>query len=224
MKLLVIEKDPMLLARIIRHFRKEDFFCDNADTYDQALLKIENFQYDCIILDPHLPDGDGLKLIGYLRADTQKAGAIVISSLDSPDAKITALDHGADDYMTKPIDLPELGARVKALLRRKYNQGRSIIQVDSLRIDLDAHTVSSGGNLLPLRKREFHLFLFLAMNRNHIVPLQAIAEHLFDGPSEKTPPPDFIYVHIKNLKRKLRDIGYPELIRSVYGMGYILTA
>ena len=224
MKLLVIEDKPLLLTRITRHFRKEDFFCDHADGYNYALQKIENFRYDCIILDPDLPDGNGLNLIPYLREDERKTGMIIISDQDSPDAKIAALNCGADDYMTKPIDLSELNARVNALLRRKYNQGKNAIQVNTLRIDLDSHTASCNGNILPLRKSEYHLFLFLAINKNHVVPLQAIVEHLFDGPSEKAPGPNYVYVHMKNLKRKLREIGYPRMIRTVYGVGYKLIA
>jgi DNA-binding response OmpR family regulator len=224
MKLLIIEKDPLLLTRITRHFRKEGFLCDTANAYRYALQKIENYQYDCMILDPELGDGDGFKLIEFVREDARKTGVIVISDKGSPNAKIAALNAGADDYLTKPINLSELRARVNALLRRKYNQGNNTVQVSCMRIELDAHTVVCKGKVLNLRKHEFHLFLFLAMNKNHIVPTQAIAEQLFDGPSEKAPGANYVYGHIKNLKRKLRECGCPQLIRTVYGMGYKIVA
>ena len=224
MKLLIIEKDPLLLTRITRHFRKEDFICDTANSYRQALQKIENYQYDCLILEPELNDGDGRRLISYIREDARKTGVIVISDQGSPSAKIVALNAGADDYMTKPLNLQELGARVKALLRRKYNQGNNTVQVSCMRIELDAHTVSCKGKELELRKHEYHLFLFLAMNKNHIIPTQTIAEQLYDGPSEKAPGANYVYGHIKNLKRKLRECGCPHLIRTVYGVGYKIVA
>ena len=224
MKLLIIEKDPILLTRITRHFRKEGFLCDNANAYRYALQKIESYQYDCMIIDPDLGDGDGIDLIRAVREDARKTGVIVISDRDTPEAKIAALNSGADDYMTKPVPLPELSARVKALLRRKYNQGNNTVQVNCMRIELDAHTVTCKGQLLDFRKHEYHLFLFLAMNKNHIVPVQAIAEQLFDGPSEKAPGANYVYGHIKNLKRKLRECGCPHLIQTVYGVGYKMIA
>jgi len=224
MKLLIIEKDPLLLSRITRHFRKEGFLCDTANSYRHALQKIENYQYDCMILEPELGDGDGRRLILYNREDARKTGVIVISDQGSPEAKIVALNAGADDYMTKPLDLSELGARVKALLRRKYNQGNNTILVSCMRIELNASTVICKGKTLELRKHEYHLFVFLAMNKNHIVPTQAIAEQLYDGPSERAPGANYVYGHIKNLKRKLRECGCPHLIRTVYGVGYKIVA
>jgi DNA-binding response OmpR family regulator len=224
MKLLIIEKDALLLTRITRHFRKEGFLCDTANSYRHALQKIENYQYDCMILEPELGDGDGRRLIVYVREDARKTGVIVISDQGSPEAKIVALNAGADDYMTKPLNLPELGARVKALLRRKYNQGNNTIQVSCMRIELDANTVICKGKTLELRKHEYHLFVFLAMNKNHIIPTQTIAEQLYDGPSEKAPGANYVYGHIKNLKRKLRECGCPHLIRTVYGVGYKIVA
>jgi DNA-binding response OmpR family regulator len=222
MKLLVIENESALLARITRHFRKEHFFCDVATGYLHALQKIESYRYDCIILDPALPDGDGLTLIKRLREDEWRSGVIVVSERSLPEDKIAALNSGADDYMTKPFHLPELSARVRALVRRKYNQGSGIIEVNALRIELNSHTVSCGGEALDLSKTEYNLFLYLVMNRNHIVPLQSIVEHLFDGPSEKAPGPNYVYGHIKNLKRKLKGTGCPAVIRAVYGVGYRL--
>ena len=224
MKLLVIEDEPIQLTRITRYFRRENYFCDTAERYSQALQKIENFHYDCIILDPDLPDGDGLTLIKYLREDNRRSGVIIISRRDSMEDTVAGLNAGADDYIPKPLHLSELKARVNALLRRKFNAGQSMIQLNPCCcIDLDSHTVTCKANVLPLRRSEYHLFLFLATHRNHIVPLQTIAEHLFDGPSEKAPEPDYIYGHIKNLKRKLKEAGCPDSIRTVYGVGYKLT-
>jgi len=224
MKLLVIEDERSLLASITRYFRKEHFLCEEATTFEEALEKIENFQYDCIILDINLPGGSGLQLLKFLRQDKKRDGVIIVSSRDSLDDKITGLDHGADDYLTKPFHLPELSARVKSLLRRKYNEGNATVDLYGLHIDLTSRAVSMGGLAVPLTKLEYDLLVFLITNKNRVVSRQAIAEHLYDGPGDQAPGPEFVYSHIKNLKRKLKEKGCKEIIQTVYGLGYKLVA
>ncbi|HLI93874.1 MAG TPA: response regulator transcription factor, partial [Puia sp.] len=214
MKLLVIEDEPSLLASITRYFRKEQFLCDEATTFGEALQKIEDFQYDCIILDINLPGGSGLQLLKLLRSDKKSDGVIIISAKDSLDDKITGLDNGADDYLTKPFHLPELSARVKSLFRRKYSAGNPSIDVNGLHIQLGSRIVVSAGQALALTKMEYDLLLFLATNKNRVVSRQAIAENLFDGPSDQAPGPEFVYSHIKNLKRKLKEGGCNEMIQT----------
>src|SRR5580658_3625214 len=137
MKLLVIEDEPSLLASITRYFRKEQFLCEEATNFDDALHKMEDFHYDCIILDINLPGGSGLRLLKLLRDDRKNDGVIILSARDSLDDKITGLDYGADDYLTKPFHLPELSAQVKSLLRRKYSDGSASVDLESLHIDLN---------------------------------------------------------------------------------------
>ncbi|HXB06687.1 MAG TPA: response regulator transcription factor [Puia sp.] len=223
MKLLVIEDEPSLLASIIRYFRQEQFACDSVGNYNDALHKIDDCEYDCVILDINLPGGSGLQLLQRLREDRKKDGVIIISARDSLDDKITGLDHGADDYLTKPFHLSELNARVKALIRRKYGDGNSGIELGMLHIDLSAHSVSAGGQAVALSRIEYHLLLFLAANKNRVVSRQAIAEHLHLGPADQTPGPEFVYSHIKNLKRKLKEKGCLEMIQTIYGFGYKLV-
>lgn len=220
MKLLVIEDEPSLLKSITRYFRNEQFLCDEATTFDDALQKIEDFQYDCIILDINLPGGSGLQLLKILRQDKKKDGVIIISARDSLDDKIKGLDYGADDYLTKPFHLPELSARVKSLLRRKYSEGSATVDLQGIQIDLDARTVSTVEQQVPLTRLEYDLLVFLVTNKNRVVSRQAIAEHLYDGPSDQSPGPEFVYSHIKNLKRKLKERGCREIIQTVYGLGY----
>ncbi|HEV2354206.1 MAG TPA: response regulator transcription factor [Puia sp.] len=223
MKLLVIEDEQSLLASITRYFRKEQFLCEQATTFSEALQKIEDFQYDCIILDINLPGGSGLELLKILRNDKKRDGVIIISARDSLDDKITGLDNGADDYLTKPFHLSELSARVKSLFRRKHTDGNPSIDVNGLHIHLGSRIVVSAGRSLALTKIEYDLLLFLATNKNRVVSRQAIAENLFDGPSDQAPGPEFVYSHIKNLKRKLKERGCNEMIQTVYGLGYKLV-
>jgi len=223
MKLLVIEDEPSLLTSITRYFRQEQFLCEGVTTYNDALQRIEDSPYDCIILDINLPGGSGLQLLKYLREDKKKDGVIIISARNSLDDKIMGLDYGADDYLTKPFHLPELSARVKALIRRKYAGGNTSIDLDTLHIDLAARTATIEGQAVALSKIEYDLLLFLVTNKNRVVSRQAIAEHLYDGPADQAPGPEFVYSHIKNLKKKLKEKGAPEIIQTVYGLGYKLV-
>ncbi|HLZ88858.1 MAG TPA: response regulator transcription factor [Puia sp.] len=224
MKLLVIEDEPSLQASITRYFRQEQFACESVGNYADALQKIDDCEYDCVILDINLPGGSGLQLLQRLREDRKKDGVIIISARDSLDDKISGLDHGADDYLTKPFHLSELNARVKALIRRKYSEGSAGMQVGLLYIDLAARTVSTGGQPVGLSQIEYRLLVFLSANKNRVVSRQAIAEHLHVGPSDQAPGPEFVYSHIKNLKRKLKEKGCLEMIHTVYGFGYKLLS
>ena len=223
MRLLVIEDERSLLTSILQFFEQEQFRCEGAGTYSEAIHKIEEFRYDCIILDINLPGGSGLQLLKYLRADEKGDGVIIISARDSLDDRIAGLDLGADDYLTKPFHLSELNARVKALIRRKYSEGAHTVSIGNLRIDLPSRLVTTAGGPVPLSKIEYDLLLFLTSNKNRVVSRGAIAEHIYDGPSEQGPGPEFVYSHIKNLKRKLKEKGCQEMIHSVYGLGYKLV-
>src|ERR1700760_2611670 len=166
MKLLVVEDEPSLLNSITRYFRQEQFICEGVSTYPDALQRIEDTPYDCIILDINLPGGNGLQLLKYLREDKKKDGVIIISARNSLDDKIEGLDYGADDYLTKPFHLPELSARVKALLRRKYADGNSIVDLGVLRVDLTSRSLIIEDQPAVLSKIEYDLLIFLVTNKN----------------------------------------------------------
>jgi DNA-binding response OmpR family regulator len=223
MKILVVEDEASLLNSILQFFRREQFVCEGAGTYSEAIRKMEDFQYDCIILDINLPGGSGLKLLKHLRDDEKNDGVIIVSARDSLDDKISGLDLGADDYLTKPFHLSELNARVKAVIRRKYADGAHTFSIGTLKIDLPSRVITADGQPVPLSRIEYDLLLFLTSNKNRVVSRQAIAEHIYQGPSELGPGPEFVYSHIKNLKRKLKERGCQEIIHSVYGLGYKLV-
>ena len=142
MKLLVVEDESKLLQSIHDYFTQEDFLCEGAATYAEALRRIEDFEYDCIILDVNLPGGSGFQLLNHLRSDRKDDGVIIISARNSLDDKLAGLNLGADDYLTKPFHLSELNARVKALIRRKYSKGNNITDCGGIRVDLDSRVVS----------------------------------------------------------------------------------
>lgn len=220
MKLLVIEDEASLQRSIIEYFTQEDFLCEVADTFQQGIDKTDSFQYDCIILDINLPGGSGLQLLEYIRKQKKNDCIIIISARNSLDDKINGLDLGADDYLAKPFHLPELYARVKALIRRKYTEGSNTLEIDKLQLDLLLKTVTYAGQPLSLTKYEFELLLFMLINKNRVVSRQAIAEHIYGEQTDNMASFDFVYSHIKNLKRKLKEKGCGDLLQAVYGLGY----
>ncbi len=222
MKLLVIEDEYQLLQSIQDYFKQKDFLCEGASTYSEALRLIENFEYDCIILDINLPGGSGFELLKYLRSDKKEDGVIIISARNSLDDKLVGLNLGADDYLTKPFHLSELNARIKALIRRKYSKANNIINCGGLQLDLNSRSLAFNGLFVLLTKNEYDLLLYLVTNKNRVVSKKAMAEHLFGEQADDFSSFDFIYSHIKNLKKKLKDNGAEVMIETVYGLGYKL--
>lgn len=220
MKLLVIEDEASLRQSIVDYFVEADFLCDQAGTFYEGILKADDFDYDCIILDINLPGGSGLQLLDYLRKNKKTDGVIIISARNSVDDKIAGLDSGADDYLAKPFHLSELYARVKALIRRKYASGSNVLEFEKLKIDLSLKTLSYGNQPVSLTKNEYEVLLFLLTNKNRVVSRQAIAEHIYGDQTDNLSSFDFVYSHIKNLKRKLKEKGAGDLLQAVYGLGY----
>jgi DNA-binding response OmpR family regulator len=222
MKLLIVEDELSLINSIKDYFEQSDFLCEGVLTFREAITRIEDFTYDCIILDINLPDGNGFQLLQYLRECKKDDSVIIISAKNSLDDKIAGLNIGADDYLAKPFHLSELNARVKALIRRKYSQGINQIEMGNITLDLSAHTVSCNQEPVALTKNEFDLLLYLLNNKNKVVSKQAIAEHIYGDQADNLPSFDFVYSQIKNLKRKLKEKGCEEQIQTVYGLGYKL--
>ncbi len=223
MKLLAVEDEPGLLQSIKEYFEQEDFLCEGVATYAAAITKMEDFSYDCIILDINLPDGNGLKLLQYLRKLKKEDGVIIISARDSIDDKIKGLNLGADDYIIKPFHLSELNARVKALLRRKYGKGVDTIELGSLRVDLLSRSVTCADQLISLTKNEYDLLVFMLNNKNRVISKRAIAEHIYGDQADNMPSFDFVYSQIKNLKKKMKDKNCGDIIQTIYGLGYKLS-
>ena len=220
MRILIIEDEKELSRSIVTYLHRENYFCDVADTVNIGMDKMEAYDYDCIVLDISLPDGNGLRILQELKANNRSEGVIVISAKDSLDDRITGLNLGADDYLAKPFHLSELNARIAAIIRRKKFQGNKVLVNNELTIDLMAKTVMVNDQPLDLTRKEFDLLLFLVSNKNSVISKNAIAENISGGSSEYYDNFDFIYSHMKNLKRKLTHAGCRDYIKSVYGMGY----
>lgn len=220
MKLLVIEDEVSLLKSINDFFKKESFICESAVNFEEAKQKIFLHEYDCIILDINLPGGSGLQLLRLLREQNKQDGVVIISAKNSLDDKIEGLELGADDYLTKPFHLSELSARIKSLLRRKFSNGVNFIRVGGLKVFYRSGAAEFNGKTLSLTKLEYDLLLFMVNNRDRVVSRQAIAEHLSGDQACLLDSFDFVYSHIRNLKRKFREQGCQECITVVYKFGY----
>lgn len=221
LKILVIEDEKALSESITTYLASQDYLCDIAIDYRSALDKIEYNDYDCILLDITLPDGNGLKILEQLKEDKKNDGVLIISAKDSLDDKIKGLNLGADDYLSKPFHLSELNARIAAIIRRKNFNGNNVIQFNNLSIDTQSKMLTVENHLVELTKKEYELLLYFISNKKRIISKEAIAEHLWQN--DLNGSFDFIYTHIKNLRKKLLDAGAPDYIRSVYGMGYKFT-
>ena len=174
------------------------------------------------MLDITLPGGNGLKILEQLKDDKKSDGVLIISAKNSLDDKIKGLNLGADDYLSKPFHLSELNARIAAIIRRKKFDGNSILHFDCILIDTQQKTVTVENKPVELTKKEYELLIYFVSNKKRIISKEAIAEHLWGN--DMAGNFDFIYTHIKNLRKKLMDAGDADFIKSVYGMGYKFTA
>ncbi|WP_343699984.1 response regulator transcription factor [Chitinophaga sp.] len=220
MKILIIEDESALGKSIAAYLEAESYTCELAPDKKTALNKIEAFDYDCILLDISLPDGNGLQVLQALKANHKTDGVIIISARDSIDDRIQGLQLGADDYLTKPFHLSELSARIAAVIRRRRFAGNNVLEAEGLLLDPQARTVKVGQTPVDLTKKEYDLLLYLLTNRNRVVSKQAIAEHLSGDGEGLFDNYDFIYAHMKNLKKKLLQAGWTDRIKAIYGMGY----
>jgi DNA-binding response OmpR family regulator len=223
MKLLVIEDEVALSNSICTFLGSENFMCETAHDFHAAMEKITLYEYACIILDITLPGGSGLQLLKELKKENKADGVLIISAKNSLDDKVNGLKAGADDYLTKPFHLPELGARVAAIIRRKSFDGKNTIEFDELKLDMQDKTVKAGNQVIDLTRKEYELLLYFISNKNKVITKAAIAEHLWGDDMDLADNYDFIYTHIKNLRKKIMQAGCPDYIKSVYGMGYKLS-
>ncbi|WP_421871040.1 response regulator transcription factor [Marinoscillum sp.] len=220
MKILIIEDEEELALDMFNYLTSQDYLCERARDHQSAMDKIYSYDYDCILLDLMLPGGDGLSILESLKKQNKQDGVIIISAKNSLEDKVTGLKLGADDYLPKPFHLAELAARIESLIRRKHFDSNNLIHLNELVIDLQAKQVTVHGHLVSLTKKEYDLLLFFIGNKNRVLSKSALAEHLSGDLADMFDSHDFVYAHVKNLKRKLKEQGYNDYIQTMYGAGY----
>jgi DNA-binding response OmpR family regulator len=223
MKLLLIEDEAALRRALAEALRQDGYVVEVAADFAQAHEKITLYEYDCLLLDLTLPGGDGLELLRMLKAQGAAAGVLVLTARAGLDDRVRGLDLGADDYLPKPFHLSELNARLRAILRRRQFQGQSSLTFRDLVVWPERAEVLVRGEVLTLTRKEYDLLLYLLANPGRVLTKEAIAEHLCGDQVDAADSLDFIYSHLKNLRRKLHEKGAADYIRTLYGVGYKLS-
>ena len=223
MKILIVEDDPSLRELIQRSLEKERFVVEVAPDFFTAMDKVEVYDYDCILLDVMLPDGNGLDLLEHLKRIRKKENVIIISAKDSLEDKVLGLDLGADDYLPKPFHLAELTARVKSVLRRKHRDGEHSIEQGNVRLLPDSFQVWVAGKQLELSRKEYDILHYFMNRPNRMVNKNLLAESVWGDHIDQVDNFDFIYAQMKNLRKKLKEAGATIEVKAVYGLGYKLV-
>jgi len=220
MRVLLIEDYKQMVRALKKGLEEEGFAVDVAMDGEEGGYKAETADYDVIILDLMLPKEDGLSLLKRWRAKGLKSHVLVLTARSSMEDKVNGLDLGADDYMTKPFQLEELLARIRALIRRGHNVKDPVLRVHDLEIDTTARTVKRSGKAIHLTPREYALLEFLAYHRGKVVTRSMIWEHLYDEHDENTS--NVVDVYIRYLRNKIDKDYSPPLILTRWGEGYML--
>ncbi|WP_294142458.1 response regulator transcription factor [uncultured Sanguibacteroides sp.] len=224
MKILIIEDEENLREVMTKSLEKERFVVEQAPDFHSALLKINDYDYDCILLDIMLPDGNGLTLLEELKKNKKRESVIIISAKDSIEDKVTGLDLGADDYLAKPFHLAELNARVKSVIRRNQQDGNIGIELENLSVYPDQHTVQVNGTELTLNRKEFDLLYYFVTNPGRLINKTTLAESVWGDRIDQADSLDFIYSQVKNLRKKMKNAGAIPEIKAIYGFGYKLIS
>lgn len=220
MKLLIVEDEKELQTIVCDFYLKAGNQILASETCFDAQDKLIDNQFDLIILDITLPDGNGIDLVPIIKKTQKNAGILILSAKNSLDDKIKGLDIGADDYLTKPFHLSELNSRINAIIRRKSGQTENSIHFNEIKINLDENQVYIHDKVLSLTKKEFSLLLHLVTNKNRILTKESIAEHLWGENDDFFDNFDFIYTHIKNMRKKIQQEGGTDYLKTVHGIGY----
>lgn len=224
MKILIVEDDADLREITERSLLKERYIVETADTYKAARQKALVYEYDCILLDIMLPDGNGLDLLRDLQKEGHRMpNVIILSAKDSIEDKVTGLDLGADDYLPKPFHLAELHARLKSVLRRKQRDGEALLKYANVCVHPDSFKVEVDGKMIDLSRKEYDILVYFMNRPNRLVEKSILAEAVWGDSIDQADNFDFIYAQLKNLRKKLKEAGAEPEIKTVYGFGYKLV-
>jgi len=223
MKILLVEDDAEIRRNIRQYLSMEGHLVEAASDYPSALEKSDEFTYECVLVDITLPGGSGLEIVRHIKKKSPETGIIIISAKNATDDKVAGLELGADDYLAKPFHLSELNARVKSLSRRMTQAGNNEIKCGKLAIRTESRAVIANSQSLTLTPKEYELLLYFVHNKNRVISKDSIAERLWGDDISLNGSYDFIYSHVKNLRKKLDSAGCTHYIQAVYGTGYRFT-
>jgi len=220
MKLLIIEDNQRLAQDMQEFLQKGGYVVEKVGSLEDAREKIYSYSYDLVILDLGLPDGNGIDIIPQIKSQDSRTGIIILTAQEALTEKVKGLEMGADDYLTKPFHKAELNARINSILRRGKFEGKDSIEYKAVKIETLAKQAYVNGKPLSLTKIEYELLLYFMYNKNRLLTKESIVEHLWEDKIDQADSFDFIYNHIKNLRKKIQDECGLNYIQSMYGMGY----
>jgi len=223
MKILIIEDEKALRDSIKQYLEYQGFICETADNFLKGKEKVSQFAYDCVVVDLGLPYGNGLDIVSAIREMESKAGIIIISARNALDDKLKGLELGSDDYLTKPFHLSELNARINAIVRRRTFDGNKVICFNEIKLEPEARRLTVHDKPVELTEKEYQLLEYFIANQRRVLTKAAIAEHVWGDEYVQAGDYDFIYSHIKNVRKKLLDAGSGDYIKTVYRSGYRMT-
>jgi DNA-binding response OmpR family regulator len=219
-KILIVEDEQSLRENITTYLNSDGNVCESSADLENAILKLEDYAYDCVLLDLGLPDGEGFKVLNFLKEQMRDEAVLIISAKNSLEDKIKGLNTGADDYLIKPFHLAELKARVEAVFRRKAANGNNNLVFNEITINLQGRTVEINGKPIVLTRKEYDMLLYFIANKGKVISKNAIATHLWGDEMDMNDNFYFLYTHIKNLRKKMLDANCKDYLKSIYGIGY----
>jgi len=222
MKILIIEDEIELQKVVQQALEKEKFLVESANNFKSALDKIISFDYDCILLDINLPDGNGMDLLREIKKLHKQDAVIIVSAKDSVDDKVLGLNLGADDYLAKPFHLAELHARINSIMRRNNQNGEKFISFKNVKINPEERSVFVNDNLINLNRKEYDMLYYFMIRPGKTLQKTTLAESIWGDHIEDADSLDFIYSQIKNLRKKLKQSQADIDFQAVYGIGYKL--
>ncbi len=224
MKILIIDANEEQARSFAQILKREDHVCELGLTYHEGYRKIISFDYDCVLLELTIPGGVAEDLITLLRESEEKdTGLIVYGPNLEVERRIAVLNAGADDVLPLPLHSEELKARIRAVTRRKDKLFQPNLELGDLLIRQAEKEVWFEGNPLQLTRKEFNILLLLARNKNRVITKESLAEQLWGDYMEEAPSFDFLYAHLKNLRKKMEQAGCGNYLKTLYGVGYKLA-
>ena len=224
MKILVVEDEPKVAGALREGLEQEGYEITLARTGEEGFFHASSHGFDLIVLDIMLPGRDGIEILQTLRRQGARTPVLLLTAKDAIEDRVLGLDAGADDYLVKPFAFPELGARIRALLRRRNKaESESTLKVSDLEIDPVRRTVVRGGHRIELTVREFDLLEYFARNQSRVVSREMLARDVWKETARATPLDNVIDVHVARLRKKLDDPFERKLLHTVRGIGFTLN-
>ena len=220
MQVLIVEDERSLMESMVSYLEMEGFRCEQATDYHSGLVSLDKHDYFCMLIDLNLPGGDGLDLVKAARQNQDQSGIIIITARDALEERVKGLEVGADDYLVKPFHLSELVARIHSVTRRTRTRGEEVLKFGELQVFPGERKCMVKDAQVELTKKELDLLLYLMSNRNRVITKESIADYLWGDYGGGYGSYEFVYTHLKNLRRKLIEAGCPEYIQNIYGVGY----